>query len=362
MQESLVDAPRVSVLMTAYNASRFIAEALDDLLAQTFTDFELLIVDDGSTDDTLSILHTYASRDPRVIVIASEKNIGRPAASNLGLEQCRAPLIARADADDRYPADRLERQVRFFDEHPEIGILSGAADQIDEEGKFWNRLHFPGKDGQIRMRELFITSFTHPGSMFRTELIRAVGGYDVTYYTSADADLWARMRPLTRSANLDVPLVYYRKHSAASMFKRDAKQLARSLGIRKRLLSDYLQREVSLEEAGAMQMTFRERPVPPATQEQLEAGMRGLREVLRQAETRESADTVRYFKDEVGKALMQHASFNNDISYSLRWKLLKEAYRWAPAVASSWVTAKLKRIPAKIALRAKRGRSHTATR
>lgn len=327
--------PRVSIVMAAYNANQFLAEALDDLLAQTFTDFELIVVDDGSTDGTLAMLDSYAAADARIIVLKNEINLGLPTSLNLGIKHCRAALIARADADDRYPPDRLAKQVAFLDAHPEVGLLSGAVDKIDAHGKYLLSVRFPTEDGQIRMRELFLNSFTHPGVMYRTELVRSIGGYDPEYFTSEDADLYSRLRPVTIAANLEDKVVYYRKHGAASTQNRKSKDVALSLSVRQRLLSGYLQRPVGIDEAEALQAVYWARKKYNLTVDQLIVARRGFKEIFRQAKRCENSDTLRFFKSEVCRALLAAARSDQNLPGMLRWRLFTEVFWWDPRMIST---------------------------
>lgn len=332
--------PRVSILMAAYNAQEFLREALDDLLVQTFTEFELVVVDDGSTDTTAEILKGYAASDRRIVIVTNERNLGLPASLNRGLKVCRAPVIARADADDRYMPDRLERQIAYFDTHPEIGLLSCAVEKIDHEGRSLFVTRFPTTDAEIRMRELFVNCFSHPGAMFRRALVLEVGGYDQAFRTSEDADLWLRLRRRTKCANLDIPLVKYRKHPKQSQARLSAQAKAQSLGVRQRNLQDYLGREISTEAARAMVDIVHVRGGHRLDAQTVRAGMTGLREVRAQAQRREAPETVRYYTNLVHTALLQHTREARG-NRELRYRLMAEAARWSPAGFSEQVGRKL---------------------
>jgi glycosyltransferase involved in cell wall biosynthesis len=122
--------PKVSVVMPAYNAERFVREALDSVLNQSFSDFELIIVDDCSKDGTWQILTEYAAADPRVVLVHNEQNLGEAGARNSGLQVARGEYIAAMDADDVLLPDRLMLQVNYLDAHPEVGVLAGQAIRI----------------------------------------------------------------------------------------------------------------------------------------------------------------------------------------------------------------------------------------
>ncbi len=205
--------------MPCYNAAAMLPEALRSLAEQTFPDYEIVAVDDGSTDATAALLNQAAARDTRIRVIHQEHS-GIVAALQRGLAACRAPLVARMDADDIAHPDRLARQVAFLDAHPEIAVLgcrveAFPADRVREGFRVYldwqNRLL---TDADIR-REMFIESpFAHPSVMFCREVVLAVGGYQDRGWAE-DYDLWLRLY-LTdaRFAKLPDVLLYWRDHPA----------------------------------------------------------------------------------------------------------------------------------------------------
>ncbi|HEX7420227.1 MAG TPA: glycosyltransferase family A protein, partial [Thermoanaerobaculia bacterium] len=128
--------PRVTVLMPVFNRERFVGEAIQSVIAQDFTDFELLIVDDGSTDRTPEILRSWAQRDPRIVVVTSPANQGIPAALNSGLRHARAPYVARFDSDDIMMPRRLAAQAAVLDCEPNVVLASCAYETMDSEGNY----------------------------------------------------------------------------------------------------------------------------------------------------------------------------------------------------------------------------------
>jgi glycosyltransferase involved in cell wall biosynthesis len=126
---------RISVLLAAYNVEAYVAEALASIQSQTFTDIEMVVVDDGSTDGTLQIIEHLASFDSRIIIVRSPRNLGLPLALNLGLPFCQAPYIARMDGDDIALPVRLEKQLRFLENNPDIALVGCATSAIDERGQ-----------------------------------------------------------------------------------------------------------------------------------------------------------------------------------------------------------------------------------
>ncbi len=127
-----MDHPKVTVLLPVYNGARFLRQAIDSVLSQTWKDFELLVVNDGSTDGTAAILESYS--DPRIRILSNVQNIGLTLSLNKGLQSARGEYIARIDADDIALPIRLEKQVSYLDQHPEVGLVATGVKVIDERG------------------------------------------------------------------------------------------------------------------------------------------------------------------------------------------------------------------------------------
>ena len=168
--------PAVSVVMSVYNGQEFLAEAVESVAGQTFSDFEFVIVDDGSTDATADILAEYAKRDRRVRVLRHE-NRGRPESLNRGIEAATAPLIARMDADDVSLRQRFEQQVEFMRARPDVVLLGGAAELITPERRTLRVYQPPTEDTELRATLLRHNPFRHPALMLRREAVLGVGGY-----------------------------------------------------------------------------------------------------------------------------------------------------------------------------------------
>ncbi|WP_119462023.1 glycosyltransferase [Rhodospirillaceae bacterium SYSU D60014] len=217
--------PQVSVLMSAYNAEAHLHEAVESILRQTFTDFEFIIIDDGSTDATPAILASHA--DSRIRILTNRRNIGLTASLNRGLAACRGAYIARQDADDRSLPQRLEKQVRWLGEHPEVALI-GTAYRAFDEARGIDAIHRPpATDGAIRWHMLFHNAFCHSSVMFRAEATGRHGsGYDETLPFAQDYELWQRLLQSGRGANLPDPLLEHRVHGDAITSTRFAEQQA----------------------------------------------------------------------------------------------------------------------------------------
>jgi glycosyltransferase involved in cell wall biosynthesis len=205
-------APQVSVLMSVYNGDRYLNEAIDSILNQTFPDFEFLITDDGSVDTSLKILQTYAARDRR-IRLYTQANQGLTRTLNTMLDQAQGELIARFDADDIALPERFEKQVAFLQQHSDVVCVGSSLDWIDEQGRFIGHCPMPESDEILQQLMLGgISLLHHPTAMVRRSVMVQVGGYDTSLKTSADLDLWLRLGEVGKLANIKESLVLYRLH------------------------------------------------------------------------------------------------------------------------------------------------------
>ena len=208
-------APSISVAMSVYNGERFLAAAIESVSAQTHTDFEFLILDDGSTDASRAIVAHYAASDARIRLIVRE-NRGLVASLNELLAQARAPLVARMDADDVCLPQRFERQIAFLSRHPEIGVLGTWTDDIDENDAPYplNAADHPiDHEGFVAAVEHGAPLLCHPAVMFRRDLVLSVGAYHPAFRHCEDLDLWLRLASVTQIANLPERLLRYRHYS-----------------------------------------------------------------------------------------------------------------------------------------------------
>jgi glycosyltransferase involved in cell wall biosynthesis len=197
--------------MPVYNGEQHLAESIESILAQTFTDFDFVIIDDASTDNSPAILAKYATRDSRIRIITNEKNLNIAASLNKGLAIIRSPYIARMDADDWAYPNRLARQYEFMQANPQVTVCGGWV-EIYETGKI---ACSPHTDTEIRTHMFFNNSIAHPTVMFRKDVvIRWVGGYNESMPPVEDYDLWVRLMasPEVRFAALAEALLRYRTH------------------------------------------------------------------------------------------------------------------------------------------------------
>jgi glycosyltransferase involved in cell wall biosynthesis len=211
--------------MAVHNGMRFAPAAIDSVLAQTFRDFELVIIDDGSTDETPAMLDDYAKRDSRVR-ITHQSNAGVSKAGNNGVSLARASLIARMDADDICAPDRLAKQVAFMDAHPDVVLLGGWYRLIDGDGEFLTLQGPPADDASLQMQCLRgTTPICHPLCMFRRDAFFKAGRYDETFPCALDIDLYLRLGEVGKMAALPDVLLDYRQHAGSISESKQTLQL-----------------------------------------------------------------------------------------------------------------------------------------
>lgn len=203
-------SPRVTVLMPVYNGAAYLDEAVRSILDQTFTDFELLIIDDGSTDRSVEIVQSFS--DPRIRLHRNDRNLGLIATLNKGLSFAAGDYIVRLDCDDVSLPTRLERQVDFMDRNPQIGIAGTWFEKIMDGNSM--RIKVPENDAMIRFYLIFDNTFLHSSIIIRKTFLDEQGlRYDPAFLHAEDYEFWVRCAKITELANLPEVLVRYRYHS-----------------------------------------------------------------------------------------------------------------------------------------------------
>ena len=206
----IAQLPKVTVFIPAYNREKYIGDAIESVLAQTYTDFEILLIDDGSTDSTVEIMGSYT--DPRLRIIRNEKNLGIPKTRNKGIENARGQYIAMLDSDDRAYPTRLEKQVAFLDRNPDFAQVGSWCRMMDEQGRPLKKTkRQPILPDDIDAQLLFRCSLSNRSIMGRTELLREFG-YRNDFPRCQDYDLHVKLAKKYKLGNLPECLVYGRIH------------------------------------------------------------------------------------------------------------------------------------------------------
>lgn len=205
--------PEVTVLLPVHNAESFVSEAVASIRRQTFSNFELLVLDDGSTD--ASIERVLEVRDARVRIVRNDTRLGLTRTLNRGLRLAQSDLVARQDADDLSHTERIAAQVAFLRERPEVVLLGTWGWLVDEQGRRRAPLDRGVEHDTIRWELLLDNGFLHSAVMFRKRAIEDLGGYDESFEYGQDRALWCRVVELGRVANLSRRLVSCRYHQQA---------------------------------------------------------------------------------------------------------------------------------------------------
>lgn len=209
--------PKISVLLPIYNAEKYLRRTLESLLAQTFSDFEVIAVNDASPDASRDIILSY--HDPRICLIENPRNLGQTGALQVGLQRARGEYIARQDQDDVSLPERFERQVAFLDQHPEVGVLGTNYIIIDAEDRVIEGstpFYAPETISEMAWRLLWTDRLVDSSVMLRRVAAERVGGYDLNYRYAQDFDLWLRLSFEVGVMRLPEVLLQLRIHSTSS--------------------------------------------------------------------------------------------------------------------------------------------------
>lgn len=214
----------VSVIMPVYNGERYLPEAIHSILDQTFKNFELLIVNDCSTDNSERVLRTFT--DQRIRIITNKRNLGLVETLNIGFGQARGTYLARMDQDDYADATRLKKQVDFLELHPAIGVLGTTTYIMSQAGEVIGINPSLLHDSELKLQLLYQTPFSHGSVMLRRDVLENL---EPPYYNKAagnaeDYDFWSRLAPLTTFANLSEPLYGWRNNPTGMSNSESEKQ------------------------------------------------------------------------------------------------------------------------------------------
>ena len=206
--------------MPAYNAEKYIGEAIESILGQSYSDFELIIANDCSTDATLRIIEDYAKKDGRIIPINNEKNLNIALNRSLLISLAKGKYIAWQDADDISLLHRLERQYNLMEENGEVGICGGWLHFFDDKGKINSIRRYKATDAEVRSTIFRYSPVAQPCAMIRRSILEEIGFYDLHYPPAEDLDMSFRIGKKHKFANLQEVLVKYRENPSGATFTR----------------------------------------------------------------------------------------------------------------------------------------------
>lgn len=263
-------SPQVSVVIVTYNCDRYLPIAVESILRQTFSDLELIVIDNASTDGTRQFLDSVT--DPRLVRINNPRN-GGPQAANLALPVARGRYLARLDADDVALPDRLRRQFEFMEAHPDIGLCGSAYEEIDENGKHRNQSAVVQDAAEIRWQLGWQNFIGHSTVMARTQLVTSLGGYREDLWCVQDYDLISRVALTSKVTMLPDCLVQYRVYSNSITHVRNEEMLRTSLQVSVAHLEKSLEATLDSNITNAAIRIMRQLECPPETDWQAALGL-----------------------------------------------------------------------------------------
>jgi len=215
--------PVISVTISTYNVGAFIAETISSVLAQSFQDWELILVDDASTDDTVAQIIVFAQRDTRIRFFQNAENHGTGYTLNRCMQEATGMYIARLDADDTARNQWLEHGVAFMRTHPDHVLVSFPRMLINTNGHLLGRSHESSFASILGWELIFGNPIPHSGTIYPIDIIREIGGYDVKLRTGQDWDLWTRLMASGTMTIKEPPMIHYRvrEQSLSSYYKND---------------------------------------------------------------------------------------------------------------------------------------------
>jgi glycosyltransferase involved in cell wall biosynthesis len=223
--------PKITVIMPVYNGSRYIQRAIESILLQSFQDFEFIIIDDGSIDESVAIVKEYD--DSRIHLIQNKSNLGISHSLNIGIQHSSSELIARMDCDDISMPERLQLQWQYMNQHQQIAICGTRTKIIDDNGNILAIKNSKLCDQTIKVALFYgETSIAHPTVIMRRQFLKRYNlKYNLQYQYAEDYDLWCRCSFLTKLNNLAEPLVYYRDHykSVSYIYNNLQRKTARAI-------------------------------------------------------------------------------------------------------------------------------------
>lgn len=230
----------VSVVMPVYNAEPFLAQAIEGILNQTFPEFEFIIVDDASTDNSLKIIEEYAEKDKRILLLKNEKNLGIAETRTVGTKIANGKYIAVSDADDISMPIRFERQYNYLETHTDCGVVGGFVELFDSlTGKVLGIRKYCEDDLDLRRRIFLYSPIAQPVCMIRKEVFDNLGYYDPKYPPVEDLDLWFRLGTRYKFSNIQEILLKYRVHANSATISKLDKMETITLELRKKYSHGY---------------------------------------------------------------------------------------------------------------------------
>lgn len=235
-----MNGPLVSIIIPTFNGAKYIKRAVESVQNQTYKNIEIIIINDGSTDETFSIISELGKKDSRIIILTNETNLGFVKSLNKGARKAQGKYITRIDDDDIWCGlDRLEKQIGFLETHPDYVLVGGGMIKIDEKNREVARYLFPEKDEDIKKSILLCDSIAHGTVFFRKEAFEKVGGYSEQFGFFADTELSLKLGKLGKFYNFQEYFSYYFDKELCSNYNRRNRDIRRKVWAFIRLRKKY---------------------------------------------------------------------------------------------------------------------------
>jgi len=236
--------PLISVVILTYNGAGYIKKAVESVRSQSYQNIEIVIVDDGSTDETPEIISEFSKKDSRIIILTNRTNLGFVKSLNKGVKKAQSKYIARLDDDDIWcDSKKIEKQVEFLEKDKDYVLVGGGMIKTNEKNREIARYLFPEKDKDIRKSILVENLFIHSAVLFRKDAWEKVGGYDEQFGFFADMDLWLKLGRMGKFYNFQEYFTYYLDKETTGNYNMRNKDIRRKLGLfirlRKKYRNDY---------------------------------------------------------------------------------------------------------------------------
>jgi glycosyltransferase involved in cell wall biosynthesis len=227
--------PLVSVIMPVYNGEKFLRDSIESILNQTYKNFEFIIVDDGSTDNSVRIIKEYQKKDKRIKLIENKKNLGQSKSLKIGLKNTKGFYYSKMDCDDISDKNRLEKELDFLEKNKDYVIVGSNLEIIDEDKKKIGYRFYPQENKEIKKTLIFKSPFAYPSTMIKLELLKTII-YDEKYLYCEDYDLWFKLLKYGKGKNLPDFLLKYRINKNQVKSKRLKIQLKETIQVQRKYL------------------------------------------------------------------------------------------------------------------------------
>jgi len=228
----------VSVVMPVYNSEKYVAEAIESILNQTYKNFEFIIINDASTDNSLDIIKNFAKKDKRIKLISNPKNYYISKSRNVGINLAKGDYIITHDSDDISVPTRIKDQVAYLNAHPDVGVVGGWIELFSEFNRIKSVRQYPEDDLSLRKMIFFCSPIAQPASAIRKSVFKKIGFYREIDPPSEDLYLWFRIGTKFKFANIQKVLLKYRYHSNSATGSKLRVMEEKSIGIRKEFMHD----------------------------------------------------------------------------------------------------------------------------